>query len=115
MPRLKTAAGFFITRSNSSILCLVKNVPSFLNDTAPAADLTFVPGTVKIEVMASQNPFPATGDRSTVELVDACGEWFVRVVEHGEPKTMSFDLESFAIAYAEGQRRRLKLDRIVRV
>jgi hypothetical protein len=65
--------------------------------------------------MASQNPFPQTGEQSTVELVEACGEWFVRVVEHGEPRTASFDLESFAIAYAEGQRKRLKLDRIVRL
>jgi hypothetical protein len=44
-----------------------------------------------------------------VEVVEACGEWFVRVVEDDQELTRSFDLESFALAYAEGQRIRLGL------
>ncbi|MDX8465420.1 hypothetical protein RFM26_06955 [Mesorhizobium sp. VK23B] len=44
-----------------------------------------------------------------VEVVEACGEWFVRVVEDDEEFTRKFVLESFALAYAEGQRRCLGL------
>jgi hypothetical protein len=44
-----------------------------------------------------------------VEVLEACGEWFVRVVDGDEELTRSFELESFALAYAEGQRRRLGL------
>jgi len=50
-----------------------------------------------------------------VEVVEACGEWHVRVVEEDQELTRSFELESFAIAFAEGQRRRLRLDNIVRI
>ena len=52
---------------------------------------------------------------SKIELVEACGEWFVRVVENGQASTMSFELETFAVTYAEGQRLRLGLDRIDRI
>ncbi len=44
-----------------------------------------------------------------VEVVEACGEWFVRVVEEDQELTRSFEIEAFALAYAEGQRRRLGL------
>ena len=44
-----------------------------------------------------------------VEVVEACGEWFVRVVDGDEELTRSFEMESFALAYAEGQRIRLGL------
>lgn len=44
-----------------------------------------------------------------VEVIEACGEWFVRVVDGDEELTRSFELESFALAYVEGQRRRLGL------
>jgi len=47
--------------------------------------------------------------QSRVEVVEACGEWFVRVVDGDEELTRSFELESFALAFAEGQRRRLGL------
>ena len=42
-------------------------------------------------------------------VVEARGEWLVRVVEEDEELTRSFELESFAIAFAEGQRMRLGL------
>ena len=42
-------------------------------------------------------------------MVEARGEWLVRVVEEDEELTRSFELESFAIAFAEGQRMRLGL------
>ena len=51
----------------------------------------------------------------TVEVVEACGEWFVRVVEQGNETTRSFELESFAMAFAEGQRIRLGLEAITRI
>ncbi|TRC81656.1 hypothetical protein FJV80_22065 [Mesorhizobium sp. WSM4310] len=44
-----------------------------------------------------------------IEVIEACGEWFVRVVDGDEELTRVFELESFALAYAEGQRRRLGL------
>jgi hypothetical protein len=50
-----------------------------------------------------------------VEVVEACGEWFVRVIENGHADTRSFELESYALAFAEGQRLRLHLDKIVRL
>ena len=50
-----------------------------------------------------------------VEVVEACGEWFVCVVEEGHADTRSFELESYALAFAEGQRIRLQLDKFVRV
>ena len=56
-----------------------------------------------------------TVDRSAVEVVEACGEWFVRVVEDGKATTTSFELEAFALTFAEGQRIRLGLKTITRV
>jgi hypothetical protein len=50
-----------------------------------------------------------------IEVIDANGEWFVRVVEDVEERTYSFVLESVALAFAEGQRMRLELPAIVRL
>ncbi|AZO57818.1 hypothetical protein EJ077_25465 [Mesorhizobium sp. M8A.F.Ca.ET.057.01.1.1] len=50
-----------------------------------------------------------------LEVVEGCGEWFVRVIGGGEETICQFDLESFALAYAEGQRLRLKLGAIKRL
>lgn len=50
-----------------------------------------------------------------IEVIEACGEWFVRVSDDGRETTCQFDLESFALAYAEGQRLRLKLARVTRL
>ncbi|ESY99194.1 MULTISPECIES: hypothetical protein [unclassified Mesorhizobium] len=50
-----------------------------------------------------------------VEVTETCGEWFVRVVENDQEITRSFELESFALSFAEGQRIRLHLDKIVRL
>ncbi len=61
------------------------------------------------------NPQKRETCQPVVEVVEACGEWFVRVVEDGEEITRSFELESFALAFAEGQRIRLGLDRITRL
>jgi len=54
-------------------------------------------------------------DPPAIEVVEACGEWFVRVVEDGKATTTSFDLEAFALTFAEGQRMRLGLERIARI
>ena len=53
--------------------------------------------------------------QTAVEVVEAIGEWFVRVIEDGEEQSRSFELESYALAFAEGQRIRLQLDKFVRV
>ena len=53
--------------------------------------------------------------RACVEVVEACGEWFVRVVEEDQELTRSFELEAFALVFAEGQRRRLGLADFTRV
>jgi hypothetical protein len=50
-----------------------------------------------------------------VEVIGASGEWFVRVIEDFEERTYSFVLESVALAFAEGQRMRLKIPEIVRL
>ena len=50
-----------------------------------------------------------------VEVIEACGEWFVRVVEDGKATTTSFELEAFALTFAEGQRMRLGLEKIARI
>ena len=50
-----------------------------------------------------------------IELVEACGEWFVRVIENGHASTTTFELETFAMAFAEGQRIRLGLKTITRI
>lgn len=44
-----------------------------------------------------------------IEVVEACGEWHVRVVEDDREKTLTFELEAYALAFAEGQRTRLGL------
>ena len=56
-----------------------------------------------------------TVDQPAVEVVEACGEWFVRVVEDGKATTTSFEREAFALTFAEGQRIRLGLKTITRV
>jgi len=53
--------------------------------------------------------------QTAVEVVEAIGEWFVRVIEDGQEQSRSFELESYAIAFAEGQRIRLHLDNVVRI
>ena len=50
-----------------------------------------------------------------VEVVEACGEWHVRVIEVDRETTLTFELESFALAYAEGQRLRLGLAAFKRI
>lgn len=59
----------------------------------------------------SNDPAPAHPLSRSVEIVEACGEWFVRVVLYGAETVVSFELESFARAYADGQRIRLGLAR----
>jgi hypothetical protein len=61
------------------------------------------------------NVVPIRKPLPRIEVVEACGEWFVRVVEADQEMTRSFDLESFALSFAEGQRIRLHLDKIVRL
>ena len=50
-----------------------------------------------------------------VEVFEADSEWFVRVVEDDEERTYSFALKSFALAFAERQRIRIKPPAVVRL
>ncbi|RXT33852.1 hypothetical protein B5V01_32770 [Mesorhizobium erdmanii] len=61
------------------------------------------------------NMMPNGKVRPCVEVVEACGEWFVRVVEEDQELTRSFEIESFALAFAEGQRMRLGLADFIRL
>ncbi|MER9031632.1 hypothetical protein [Mesorhizobium sp. M0674] len=48
-------------------------------------------------------------------VTETCGEWFVRVVEKDQEIARSFNQESFALSFAEGQRIRLGLAKVVRL
>ncbi|TPL88672.1 hypothetical protein FJ948_20865 [Mesorhizobium sp. B2-3-12] len=61
------------------------------------------------------NVVPFRNVSARVELAEACGEWFVRVTENDQELTRSFDLESFALSFAEGQRIRLGLHTMTRI
>ena len=50
-----------------------------------------------------------------VEVVEACGEWHDRVVDGDQNRTLTFELESYPLAYAEGQPMRLGLDKLMRL
>lgn len=50
-----------------------------------------------------------------IEVFEGQDQWFVGVVEDDEERTYSFTLETFALAFAERQRMRLKLPAIVRL
>ncbi|UCI28221.1 hypothetical protein [Mesorhizobium sp. B2-8-5] len=49
-----------------------------------------------------------------VELAEVSGEWLVRVIENDQELTRSFELEEYALSYAEGQRMRLGLNNVTR-
>lgn len=50
---------------------------------------------------------------SSIELVPSMGEWFVRSVVEGRPEIESFANKNSAVRYAERQRRKLRVHRIV--
>lgn len=59
---------------------------------------------------------PMLQSLKSVEVVGALGEWFVFISDgNGEPVVQPFDFESYARAYAEGQRIRLGLQRFTTV
>lgn len=64
-----------------------------------------------VQRIAESDPLLST----RVEVVEACGEWFVHVVENGRDRTRSFDIEAFALNYAEGQCSRLNLKEFLRI
>lgn len=57
--------------------------------------------------MASENKNNVSPD--SVEITENIGEWFVSVVRHGKTYIKTFEVESFARNYAEGQRLGLEL------
>ncbi|MGX9147993.1 hypothetical protein [Mesorhizobium sp. 128a] len=46
---------------------------------------------------------PDTGCPDSVEITENLGEWFVRVVRNGKAHVSTFEIESYARAFAEGQ------------
>lgn len=56
--------------------------------------------------MASEIPL------DSVEITENLGEWFVRVVRNGNATIKSFEIESYARAFAEGQRIGLGLHKL---
>lgn len=54
-------------------------------------------------IAAQNSPLEDTA----VDIFEADGEWHVRIVENGGEQVSSFVIETFALAYAEGQRIRL--------
>jgi hypothetical protein len=50
---------------------------------------------------------------SSVEVTSSLGEWFVRITDHSGSTIHTFERQSFAMAFAEEQRARLGVDRIV--
>lgn len=67
------------------------------------------------ESMNAISPFPYESGPNAVEVTECLGEWFVRVTENGTSSVASFELESYASAFSEGQRIRLGLAQVVRV
>lgn len=60
-------------------------------------------------MLGHPNVLPLT----TVELASSLGEWFVRITNQGASTVHSFERERPALAFAEKQRIRLGVDRIV--
>jgi hypothetical protein len=56
-----------------------------------------------------------TANRNFIEVIEACGEWFVLIVENGKEDSRSFEIEAYALAFAEGQRMRLHLEKFTRL
>jgi hypothetical protein len=54
--------------------------------------------------MCSEIPQSDSVRPNSVLVYENMGEWFVIVVRDGKENVASFELESFANAYAEGQR-----------
>ncbi|PAQ09809.1 MULTISPECIES: hypothetical protein [Mesorhizobium] len=52
---------------------------------------------------ANENIAPAS-----VEITENMGEWFVRVVQNGAAHISTFEVESYARAFAEGKRPSLR-------
>jgi hypothetical protein len=68
------------------------------------------------EVESMQGLSHTKTDESFIQVVESAGEWFVRIVEHGEVTAFqSFENEAFALSYADGQRLRMGLAEVQRM
>jgi hypothetical protein len=69
-----------------------------------------------IETKPQTPPHRMHHPHNVVSLIEVCDEWHVIVDEEGkELVTRSFEQESHAWAYAEGQRLRLGVDEVIRL
>lgn len=59
----------------------------------------------------SLSPIPSPA----IEIAESCGEWIVRIVADGMETVRVFEVEAFAMAFAEGQRIRLGLAEVTRL
>ncbi|WP_246691175.1 MULTISPECIES: hypothetical protein [unclassified Mesorhizobium] len=50
------------------------------------------------------NVVPFRNVSARVEVAEVSGEWVVRVTEVDQELTRSFEVEEYALSYAEGQR-----------
>jgi hypothetical protein len=63
------------------------------------------------EGKAAQERFPAIGENElSVELVEAAGEWFVKITENGKTDIAAFVDRGDAESFAEGQAYRLGVE-----
>ena len=46
---------------------------------------------------------PTVSAPTYIEMLECTGDWYVRVVEQGHETVKTFDLEFFAISFAEGK------------
>ena len=57
--------------------------------------------------------YPDLPPSTSVEVAGSLGEWFVRITKDGASTIHAFERRRFALAFAEEQRVRLGVDRIV--
>jgi hypothetical protein len=61
--------------------------------------------------MVPPKDFPPLPESNMVQLIDAIGEWFVRVRENGvEVPYRTFEKKRLAVIYAEAERERLGIE-----
>jgi hypothetical protein len=65
--------------------------------------------------MNASSLFPSNGSHTVVEVLESDGEWYVRVIEHERETINTFQLELFAVAFAENSRLRLGLEKFDRL
>ncbi|WP_246691178.1 MULTISPECIES: hypothetical protein [unclassified Mesorhizobium] len=104
------AAGLMARAGAAEIACLFLLKDRFRRSyTNPRCAIAFVGR------HAMDNVVPFRNVSARVEVAEVSGEWVVRVTENDQELTRSFEVEEYALSYAEGQRMRLGLNKFVRL